>query len=161
MAHRCGHETQPGEELGVPALDQARYAREALGAAVGNPRVRMLVWFVLRDSPGNLAERSHRPRWRAEAGVSHVPRGCEGFSTHATRFFPWDRARHSCLRSSSPIGSPPAHRSRCLCQAAGRSVLPRPDGWLDVPLGDVADDLVEVEAVDVHGNAVERRITLG
>ena len=157
-----GHKTQPTEELGVPPLDQARYAREALGAAAGNPRVRMLVWFVLRDSPGNpwqsgLIDQSGelKPAFHTFRGAARVldarnpilPVGSDSALVPALE-----------LAYRVPSGSPiEVKRSGGLA----RSVPLRTDGWLDVPLGDVADDLVEVEAVDVHGNAVSRRIRLG
>jgi cellulase (glycosyl hydrolase family 5) len=156
-----GHETQPAEELGVPELDQARFAREALGAAAGNPRVRMLVWFVLRDSAGNP--------WKSglidESGelkpAFHTFRG-------AARVLD---ARNPTLPAGSGSALVPAlelaHRvesgSAVDVTLSGRpagSVPLRRDGWLDVPLEDVANDLIELEAVDVHGNAVSRRIRL-
>jgi hypothetical protein len=157
-----GHETQPGEELGVPALDQAQYAREALGAAAGNPRVRMLVWFVLRDSPGNpwqsgLIDQSGelKPAFYTFRGAARVldarnpilPVGSDSALVPALE-----------LAYRVPSGSP---IQVSLSGRRARSVPLRPDGWLDVPLDDVADDLVEVEAVDVHGNAVSRRVRLG
>ncbi|MGH3029071.1 MAG: hypothetical protein ACRDMW_11005, partial [Gaiellaceae bacterium] len=72
-----GHETRPGEPLGVSEADQARFAQEAIGMAAGVPRVRMLVWFVLRDSPGNpwqsgLLDASGRvkPAWYRLSGAA-------------------------------------------------------------------------------------------
>jgi Cellulase (glycosyl hydrolase family 5) len=49
-----GHETKPGEPLGVTEAVQAKYAAEAIGLAKADPRVQMFVWFVFRDSPGSV-----------------------------------------------------------------------------------------------------------
>jgi hypothetical protein len=48
-----GHETRPEDPFGVSRSTQARFAREALSLAADDSRVRMFVWFVLRDTPGN------------------------------------------------------------------------------------------------------------
>ena len=94
------------EELGVPALDQARYAREALGAAVGNPRVRMLVWFVLRDSPGNPWQSGLIDQSGELKPAFHTFRGAASSRRTQPESFPWDRARHrACARArlSGPL----------------------------------------------------------
>ena len=44
---------RPREELGVSRGRSGTVRASEGWRAVGNPRVRMLVWFVLRDSPGN------------------------------------------------------------------------------------------------------------
>jgi hypothetical protein len=46
------HQTQPQSRSGVPYALQAEYAEEALAAARREERVRMFVWFMLRDHPG-------------------------------------------------------------------------------------------------------------
>ncbi len=156
-----GHETQPEEEFGVPELDQARFAREALGAAAGNPRVRMLVWFVLRDSPGNPWQSGLIDQSGERKPAFHTFRG-------AARVLD---ARNPTLPSGSDSALVPAlelaHRvasgSPIQVTLSGRragSVPLRSDGWLEVPLGDVAENRIELEAVDAHGNAVSRRVTL-
>ena len=48
-----GHETRPEDRFGVSRSMQARFAQEALALAARDSRVRMFVWFVLRDTPGN------------------------------------------------------------------------------------------------------------
>ena len=48
-----GNETRPGEPRGVTESQQADYLTEAIAIARGDPRVRMFIWFVFRDSPGS------------------------------------------------------------------------------------------------------------
>lgn len=49
-----GHETKPGERLGVTLPKQAAYAKQALGLAEKDARVQMFVWFVFRDDATSL-----------------------------------------------------------------------------------------------------------
>src|SRR5919198_653830 len=42
-----GHETAPADPRGVSDELQAEYAREAVGLAAADPRVRMFVWFIV------------------------------------------------------------------------------------------------------------------
>ncbi len=46
-----GHETKPAEPRGVTLAQQAQYTATALKMAKSDPRVRMFVWFILRDNP--------------------------------------------------------------------------------------------------------------
>ena len=137
-------------------------ACEALGAAAGNPRVRMLVWFVLRDSPGNPWQSGLIDQSGELKPAFHTFRGAARVLDARNPILPAgsDSALVSALELAHrvPSGSP---IQVTLSGDQARSVPLRPDGWLDVPLGDVADDLVELDAVDVHGNAVERRIRRG
>ena len=48
-----GNETRPGEPKGVTETQQAAYAPQAIGLAKKDPRVKMFVWFVFRDSGGS------------------------------------------------------------------------------------------------------------
>jgi hypothetical protein len=48
-----GHETKPGEPLGVTEAQQAAYIPQAIGLARKDPRVQMFIWFVFRDSAGS------------------------------------------------------------------------------------------------------------
>ena len=45
-----GSETKPGEPKGVTEAQQARYLGQAVAIARKDPRVKMFVWFVFRDS---------------------------------------------------------------------------------------------------------------
>jgi len=49
-----GHETKPGEPLGVTEAVQAKYARQAIEIARSYPNVPMFIWFVFRDSKGSV-----------------------------------------------------------------------------------------------------------
>jgi hypothetical protein len=72
-----GHETKPGEPRGVTEAQQAAYAPQAIGIARANPRVKMFIWFVFKDSQGSLwqsgvfradgAQKPARERFRAAA----------------------------------------------------------------------------------------------
>jgi Cellulase (glycosyl hydrolase family 5) len=46
-----GNETKPGEPKGVTEAQQARYLPQAIALARKDPRVKMFIWFVFRDSP--------------------------------------------------------------------------------------------------------------
>jgi hypothetical protein len=48
-----GHETKPGEPLGVTEPQQAAYLAQAVALAKADPRVQMFIWFVFRDSLGS------------------------------------------------------------------------------------------------------------
>jgi polysaccharide biosynthesis protein PslG len=48
-----GNETRPGEPKGVTEAQQAAYAPQAIALAKRDPRVKMFVWFVFRDSSGS------------------------------------------------------------------------------------------------------------
>ena len=70
-----GHETKPGEPLGVTEAQQAAYIPQAIGLARKDPRVQMFIWFVFRDSVGstwqsglyrlNGAAKPGLAKWRA------------------------------------------------------------------------------------------------
>ncbi len=49
-----GHETKPGEPKGVTESQQALYMSQAIKMTKDDPRVKMFVWFVFRDSAGSL-----------------------------------------------------------------------------------------------------------
>ncbi|HZB23580.1 MAG TPA: cellulase family glycosylhydrolase [Gaiellaceae bacterium] len=48
-----GHETRPETPRGVTYTQQASFMRTAFGMARRNPRVSMLIWFIMRDNPVN------------------------------------------------------------------------------------------------------------
>lgn len=48
-----GHETRPEQRRGVTYAQQASFMRTAFGMARRNPRISMLIWFILRDNPVN------------------------------------------------------------------------------------------------------------
>jgi hypothetical protein len=49
-----GHETRPEDPRGVTYTQQAAYLRTAVAMARRNPRIQMLVWFIMRDNPVSL-----------------------------------------------------------------------------------------------------------
>jgi hypothetical protein len=48
-----GHETKPGEPLGVTEAQQAAYIPQAVNLARADKHVQMFIWFVFRDSTGS------------------------------------------------------------------------------------------------------------
>ena len=47
-----GYQTDPPDKgLGVTPAKQARYLTQAVAMARANPRVTMLLWFLIRDEP--------------------------------------------------------------------------------------------------------------
>jgi hypothetical protein len=46
-----GYQTRPENPKGVTYATQAAYVRQVLNIAARNPRVRMFIWFILRDDP--------------------------------------------------------------------------------------------------------------
>ncbi|HZQ65234.1 MAG TPA: cellulase family glycosylhydrolase [Gaiellaceae bacterium] len=46
-----GYQTRPENPKGVSYATQAAYARQVLNIAAANPRVKMFIWFILRDDP--------------------------------------------------------------------------------------------------------------
>ena len=48
-----GHETKPGEPLGVTEPQQVTYLAQAVALAKADPHVQMFIWFVFRDSQGS------------------------------------------------------------------------------------------------------------
>ena len=157
-----GHETRPADPLGVPPSLQARYASEALALAAANPRVRMLVWFIFRDTPGNpwqsgmlAANGAPKP---ALARFTSVARRLDARNpvlpadAEAVRVPALELAYHT------PVGDPID-----VSLAGGRSfrVPLRADGWLDAPLGRTPGPVIALRATDGHGNVIVRSVQLG
>jgi hypothetical protein len=46
-----GYQTRPENPKGVTYATQTAYARQVLNIAATNPRVKMFIWFILRDDP--------------------------------------------------------------------------------------------------------------
>jgi hypothetical protein len=157
-----GHETRPADPLGVEPSLQARFAEEALSLASASPRVRMLIWFIFRDTPGNP--------WQSgmlAADGSPKP-ALERFTSVALRLdarnpvLPVDAqvARVPVLELAyyTPVGEPID-----VSLAGGRSfpVPLRSDGWLEAPLGRTPGPVIALRATDEHGHFVVRRVQLG
>jgi hypothetical protein len=57
-----GYQTKPPDPLfGVPWATQARYLAQAYRIARNNPKIDILIWFLLRDEP----RRPHRDGWQS------------------------------------------------------------------------------------------------
>jgi hypothetical protein len=123
--------------------------------------VRMIVWFVLRDSPGNpwqsglldqrgvLKPAFHTFRGAAralDAGNPILPAGSDSALVPALE-----------LAYRVPVGAPVRVT---LSPGLSTSVPLRRDGWLEVPLAEGDAGAVELRAEDAHGNAVSHTITL-
>ena len=106
-----GHETRPPEPLGVSVAEQGRFAHEAISMAAGNPRVRMVVWFVLRDSAENPWQSGLlgldgrvKPAWYRFSGAARAVDGQDPFAVSQTSTAYWCRRLE--LAYHNPAGTP-------------------------------------------------------
>jgi len=66
-----GHETKPGEPLGVTDAQQAAYIPQAVALARKDPHVQMFIWFVFRDSQGSTWQSGlYRENGTAKPGLA-------------------------------------------------------------------------------------------
>jgi Cellulase (glycosyl hydrolase family 5) len=157
-----GHETAPADPRGVGEPLQAKYAREAVALAAADSRVRMFVWFVIRDRPSTL--------WQSglftEAG-SPKP-ALASFSEAAERV----DARNPVLPPNAEVARLPALElayhapagSRVRVDVAGRREVSVPlgsDGWIQVPVDAPKGSVLDVRATDEYGLSVERAVRIG
>jgi Cellulase (glycosyl hydrolase family 5) len=153
------HETLPGNPLGIDPELQAIFADDALEVAARNARVRVFVWFILRDSPENP--------WRSgllDADGTPKP----AFATFGARARELD-GRSPVLPLDAALARIPV-LELARYTAGGEpvevrldGVLPfsvplRADGWVDVPLDGVPRMTSGVRAIDAHGHSVERNL---
>jgi cellulase (glycosyl hydrolase family 5) len=156
-----GHETNPSDPLGVPLDTQARFVDEALALADGNPRVRMLVWFILRDRPAE--------HWNsgliAEDG-SPKP-ALERFTEAAAEL----DARNPVLPGDADVARVPVLELAYYTPAGdpievsieGEPAFSVPlgaDGWVEIPLAGGAETTLTMVLTDAHGHSVERVVEL-
>ena len=109
-----GYQTDPPDKgLGVSPAKQAQYLTQAVALARRNPRVTMLLWFLVRDEP-QLSGWQSGPRdahRRAQAGLRRVrPRRLRRLGR--ARAAPSARAGGSRLRPRSPSARRRAHPPR-------------------------------------------------
>jgi hypothetical protein len=155
------HETRPPEKLGVAPELQAEYAEEALELAAESPRVRLFVWFVFRDRPDSL--------WQSGllAADSTPKPALERFAAAARRV----DGRNPVLPEGADVARVPALElayyvppdAPIAVTVGGRrkpAVPLRPDGSIEVPLGDSVHDVVVIRATDPHGHSVVRTVRL-
>jgi polysaccharide biosynthesis protein PslG len=156
-----GHETQPGDPLGIPAEQQAEYAEEALALAAESSRIRAFVWFIVRD-------RSETPWQSGVLSEDGTPKPAFARFTEAAAdldarnpVLPDDaelaRVPALELAYSTPAGDP------ILVSIDGADATEVPlgvDGWLEVPLeADIRPgDVIELRATNAAGQAVDRLV---
>ncbi len=155
-----GHETRPAEPLGVSEADQARFAQEAIGLAAGDPRVRMLVWFVLRDSGGNPWQSGllnlHgrvKPAWYTFSGAARAVDGQDPLATPDAGNVLVPALE---LAYHNPAGTP------VTIELNGRT-FERPlreDGWLEIPIPETRQRRWELTAIDSENRSVSRTVRL-
>jgi polysaccharide biosynthesis protein PslG len=156
-----GHETLPLEPLGVAPELQAQYAEEALALAAENPRIRMFVWFIFRDTPGT-------PWQSGVLGEDGSPKpALESFTLAAADLdarnpvLPEDAdlARIPALELaySTPAGDP---IDVAIEGAEAASVPLGEDGWIEIPLENATSTVLELEAANPHGQAINRVVEL-
>jgi hypothetical protein len=150
------HETLPDLFGIVPEL-QAAYAGEAVELAASNPRVRMFLWFILRDSPGTPWESG----LLSEDG-SPKPSFAR-FGQAARRL----DARNPVLPGDAEVARVPALEiayhtpsgSPIDVKVEGERPVSVPlglDGWLEIPLANPRPGAIQMRATDAHGRSVER-----
>jgi hypothetical protein len=154
-----GHETSPSDPVGIDPALQAEFAADALELAAENTRVRALVWFILRDTPGNpwqsgivAEDGTLKPSFAAFAEAAHQ-------LDARNPVLPADAevARVPALEIAyyTPAGDP---ISVSLGGGEDVSVPLGEDGWIDVPLvGDLRRSML-LRATDAGGRTVERRV---
>ena len=168
------HETRPGDGKGVEPEAQARFAREALAAAAADRRVRMFVWFTFRDDAGNpwqsgLLEAGSRAK-PAFASFRDAARGLD--ARVAVRH---DGGREAVVRVAALelayySGAGAAVGVTVRMNGPGVDVVRQPrvrlgrDGWVTfrLPVAPAAGARYRllIEAGDVHGHRVVRRVTV-
>ncbi len=156
-----GHETLPDEPRGIDASLQAQFAKEALALVVRNPRVRMFVWFILRDRLGTPWQSG----FIAEDGTPKP--GLARFAEAAVQL----DGRHPVLPGDADVARVPALELAyytpagapidVTVQGAEEVAVPLGwDGWLDVPVDSSSGAAFLVRATDSYGHSVSRRVRL-
>jgi len=151
-----GFETRPADPVGVSLAAQSRFAAQTLRAAAANPRVRMLVWFVFHDQPGNPWQSGLiDAQGRAKPALARFAAGAQRLDaqdpvvSHDTK-----RVRVPALELAyyMPTGSPiEVH----MLGESPFSVRLGRDGWLDLPFDHVSTSTVRIWATDGRGHFVD------
>jgi hypothetical protein len=166
----------------VTAGQQAAYLRQALDFAAGDPDVQMFIWFILRDDPtsewkSGLLSRNgaKKPAYSAFArrAAFYDGRGPQ-ITLEPGQQYPLVRFAALELWSRSGTGAKvgltvavysqlPNRRLRLVRTAQPVSRIGR-DGWVSfrVPLARAIARVysVDILASDIHGNKVDRSVTL-
>jgi Cellulase (glycosyl hydrolase family 5) len=155
-----GHETMP-DPLGISTELQAQFVADALGLAAGNPRIRMLLWFIVKD-------RAETPWQSGVIAVDGAPKpALTSFREAASSL----NARNPVLPEGSDVArlpvlelafhTPAGHPIEVSVEGMpATQVLLGPDGWLEIPLTDAAAATLAVSAADPAGHVVERVVEL-
>lgn len=176
-----GYQTRPAKAAGVTAAQQAAYLRQALNVAAGDPNVQMFIWFILRDDPtsdwkSGLISRNGRKKPSFAAFARQAAR-YDGREPQVTlvhgQQFPLVRFGALELWSRSGTGAKVGLTVTLYSQARNRLRLVRTaqplvrigyDGWISfrVPLRRATARVysVDVRAVDIHGNKIDRSVVL-
>ena len=172
-----GHETRPEDPKGVSYATQASYMRTAFSMARRNARVQMVIWFIMRDNPVSL--------WQSGLltfGGLEKP-GFDLFSVltkpldarNATVLVKGGRASPAVRVATTKLGyrsgyNSPVGLTYKVFERGKLLVVEQPvvrlalDGWITVrprftPLRGHTY-VLEVEAGDVNGTKVARKLTL-
>jgi hypothetical protein len=168
------HETRPHDAKGADAETQARFAREALAAAAADPRVRMFVWFTLRDDPSNpwqsglLTNRS-----KAKPGFAAFGAAARRLDARVSVQSDGDGAavvRVAALELAYYVGAGAPVGVDARVSGPGVDVVRRPrvrlgrDGWLTfrLPIRPTAGEAYSlvVHAGDAHGHEIVRSVAV-
>jgi polysaccharide biosynthesis protein PslG len=153
------HETLPGNPVGIDPELQATFAVEALEVAARSPRVRLFIWFILRDSPENpwrsgILEEDGTPK-PAFASFGAGARELDGRNPVLPPDAALARIPVLELARYTEPGEPVEVR---LEDREPFSVPLRSDGWLAVPVERGRETVLSVRAIDAHGHSVERTL---
>jgi hypothetical protein len=155
------HETLPLEPLGVSPELQALFAEEAIAMAVDNPRVRLFVWFILRDDPGTpwqsgILEEDGSPK-PAFATMTATAQSLDARNPVVPAGADVARIPALELAYSTPAGDP----IDVEIQGAEPATVPLgSDGWIEVPIVNRTGTVLEMQATNPHGQAINRVVEL-
>ena len=153
------HETLPGNPVGIEQELQASFAVDALEIAARYPRVRLFIWFILRDSPENpwrsgVLEEDGAPK-PAFASFGAQARRLDGRNPVLPMNATLARIPVLELARYTDPGDPVEVR---LEDRKPFSVPLRMDGWVAVPLEGTRKAVLRVRAIDAHGHSVDRTL---
>ena len=170
-----GHETRP-DPRGISYGLQTTYMRQSIQIARSYPYVTMYVWFVLHDDKGNPwqsglidEEGIPKPAFYAFGNIAYPLDPRNGIFTVAAGRNPVVRIATREIAARSPVGSRIGVDARVytgdtvVARLQPEAALGR-DGWLTVTLRFTPQAgrtyYAQVEANDIHGNRVQRLLTL-
>jgi hypothetical protein len=178
-----GYQTLPPRPGGVSYSTQKKNAKEAFQIAQKDSRVKMFVWFIFRDEPGDDTV----SQWQQAGGVVDSKNKAKPALGQLSSLGPSVDARNAVysfkpgtknpqvnfsaieLRQTSPAGATIgidykiSNGKKLVGQATAGSALGK-DGWLTFkPALSIAKGTtftLNVTATDVHGHSVVRTLTL-